>query len=334
MIDPNRHIGACILCSFGIEGHRTNRDQMVFCCPCCGDFAATENFIIFVEEGLDSDERAKLAGVVRERNDGRNRGEPIELSPENYKILLSEAPSSFDVGVKARKLLSAIAKRSKFAGDWVGICDQKNRSLGYAETTAEFIYLCTYIIGQRWCEQAEGSSAVYADPDHPESIWNNQPEEPVLFQLTPAGWEIAQTRPRIESTKAFVAMWFNEEVQSAYDSGIHPAIHDDCGFRPVRIDTEHYNGDVVDQVLAEINESRFVVADLTGHRNGVYFEAGYAMGQGIPVIWTCRDDAGKGTHFDAEHFNQIRWKDPADLRDKLQARIRATIGRGPLAPAE
>jgi hypothetical protein len=58
------------------------------------------------------------------------------------------------------------------------------------------------------------------------------------------------------------------------------------------------------------------------------------MGQGIDVIWTCRDDAGEGTHFDAEHFNQIRWKAPADLREKLQNRIRATIGRGPLATTQ
>jgi nucleoside 2-deoxyribosyltransferase len=127
-------------------------------------------------------------------------------------------------------------------------------------------------------------------------------------------------------------MWFNDEVFDAYKIGIYQAIRNDCGYHAVRIDTEEYNGDVIDRVLAEINESRFVVADLTNHRNGVYFEAGYAMGLEIPVIWTCRADQGAGTHFDAEHFNQIRWTTPVELRDKLQARIRATIGRGPLAP--
>ncbi len=35
---------------------------------------------------------------------------------------------------------------------------------------------------------------------------------------------------------------------------------------------------------------RFMIADFTGHRGGVYFEAGFAHGLGIPVIWTCRED--------------------------------------------
>jgi hypothetical protein len=52
------------------------------------------------------------------------------------------------------------------------------------------------------------------------------------------------------------------------------------------------------------------------------------MGLDIPVIWTCRDDDGKNTHFDAEHFNQIRWKTFDELREKLTNRIRATIGKG------
>ena len=33
-----------------------------------------------------------------------------------------------------------------------------------------------------------------------------------------------------------------------------------------------------------------VVADFTGHRGGVYFEAGFARGLGIPVVWTCHKE--------------------------------------------
>ena len=43
-------------------------------------------------------------------------------------------------------------------------------------------------------------------------------------------------------------------------------------------------------------ECRFVVADVTNHRNGVYFEAGYAMGMGLPVIWMCHKDDMKEAH--------------------------------------
>jgi len=37
-------------------------------------------------------------------------------------------------------------------------------------------------------------------------------------------------------------------------------------------------------------ECRFIVADFTGQRGGVYFEAGYALGLRKPVIWTCKRD--------------------------------------------
>jgi hypothetical protein len=48
------------------------------------------------------------------------------------------------------------------------------------------------------------------------------------------------------------------------------------------------------------------------------------------VIWTARE--GEALHFDVRQFPLIEWKDPADLRKKLRARIRATIASA--QPAE
>ena len=90
-------------------------------------------------------------------------------------------------------------------------------------------------------------------------------------------------------------MWFDASMTDAFTNGLKAALEDDCHYRCRRIDAKEYNGDVVDEIMAEIRESRFVVCDLTGHRNGVYFEAGFAMGLSIPTIWTCRDDDSHGT---------------------------------------
>ncbi|MCY2990641.1 MAG: phage portal protein, partial [Planctomycetota bacterium] len=89
-------------------------------------------------------------------------------------------------------------------------------------------------------------------------------------------------------------------------------------------------GAIVYEIIARIKESRFVVADVTQHRNGVYFEGGYAMGMGLPVIWMCHQDDLQKTHFDTSHLNHIVWSDTAELRKNLANRILATIGRGPL----
>jgi nucleoside 2-deoxyribosyltransferase len=78
-------------------------------------------------------------------------------------------------------------------------------------------------------------------------------------------------------------------------------------------------------IVAEIRKSKFLVADFTGHRGGVYFEAGLMMGLGRPVIFTCRDADLSSAHFDTRQYNHIGWTTPAELREKLKRRIEATI---------
>lgn len=53
-----------------------------------------------------------------------------------------------------------------------------------------------------------------------------------------------------------------------------------------------------DKILAEIRRSGLLVADFTGHRQGVYFEAGFALGLDVPVIWCCREDEIEKAHFE------------------------------------
>jgi nucleoside 2-deoxyribosyltransferase len=86
-----------------------------------------------------------------------------------------------------------------------------------------------------------------------------------------------------------------------------------------------------DEIIAEIRRSAFLIADFTGHRGGVYFEAGYAMGCGLPVIWTCQKDDIEKLHFDILQYNCIDWGEPSELRKRLQKRIEALLGRGPRA---
>src|SRR5215470_16220437 len=54
---------------------------------------------------------------------------------------------------------------------------------------------------------------------------------------------------------------------------------------------------------------RFVVADLSHGSHGAYWEAGFAEGLGLPVIYTCEEDAWKErkTHFDTNHMLTILW---------------------------
>ena len=67
---------------------------------------------------------------------------------------------------------------------------------------------------------------------------------------------------------------------------------------------------------------------------GVYYEAGFARGLGIPVISTCREDERGKLHFDTRQYNHIFWKAPADLADQLHDRVAATaLPKGWTAPS-
>jgi nucleoside 2-deoxyribosyltransferase len=120
-------------------------------------------------------------------------------------------------------------------------------------------------------------------------------------------------------------MWFDPSMTEAYSLGIEPAIEQDCGLRAIRIDRVEHNNQITDEIMAGIRGAQFMVADFTKHRNGVYYEAGFARGLGRDVIYCCREDSFKERHFDTSVINHIVWSDPADLRRKLVNRIQATI---------
>lgn len=157
-----------------------------------------------------------------------------------------------------------------------------------------------------------------------------------VLKLTFKGWSHIEERrsKRVATLQGFVAMWFNPTMSDAYERGFLPAIVD-SGYVPMRIDRKEHVNKIDDEIIAEIRRSRFLVADFTSEsekpRGGVYFEAGFALGINIPVIWTCRSDLVDELHLDIRQFNQIVWTEPSDLYKKLKNRIGAVIGDGPLA---
>ena len=135
------------------------------------------------------------------------------------------------------------------------------------------------------------------------------------------------------SSQAFVAVWFDDSLTHVWRVGIKPGI-EDTGYKVFRTDRKERDNKIDDEIIAEIRCSRFIVADFTyggaSPCGGVYYEAGFAYGLDIPVIFTCRKDALKKIHFDTRQYNYIVWEILEELRDKLAKRIAAVIGDGPL----
>ncbi len=151
-----------------------------------------------------------------------------------------------------------------------------------------------------------------------------------------------RTRDLDLERQGFVAMSFDPGLKHyVFELGIEPAL-EAAGYKAHRIDQKDFTGGVVDELMAEIRKSRFVVADFTackectddqpctGAPGGVYYEAGFAQGLDIPVFLTCRKSCAQAMHFDIDHINRLEWETPEDLRCKLRKRIEAVVGHGPL----
>ena len=101
----------------------------------------------------------------------------------------------------------------------------------------------------------------------------------------------------------------------------------------MRIDRKEYLNKIDDEIIAEIRRSKFLIADFTegdsGTRGSVYFEAGFAQGLSIPVIFSCRKDSFDKIHFDTRQYPHIVWNSPEELKASLFRRISAVLGNGP-----
>lgn len=179
-----------------------------------------------------------------------------------------------------------------------------------------------------------------------------------IVTVTPYGWErISELQKYYEenSNKAFLAMWFDETTvnyRKAVKKGAELA-----GYQLLVVDEAHHNDFIMNKVLNMIDEAKFVISDFTcmpeedhnpkenvkiwgGTRGGVYFEAGYAKGQGKEVIMTCNDSlaSGKRRHFDVDQINTIFWKEKSGkvitsqgevpLYEYMKERIIQSVGKG------
>ena len=123
-------------------------------------------------------------------------------------------------------------------------------------------------------------------------------------------------------------------MNDLFESGIKKGI-EDCGMglEAYRIDQTEHNKNIANEIVFQIKRSKFLVADFTCSdplqkpdiRAGVYYEAGLAHGFGLDVFFCCHKDQFGDIHFDIKQYNFILWKDAADLKKALSARIRAML---------
>ena len=308
--------GKCILCDYDaqIEGLGTLNSQYRYVCPNCGTFLVSDQFKTLYDRLPNN----ILSGYARELfDDGKQAYFTLDSVDAVYDSpAIPQSPVD-----KLDKLLLWYYKQSDIFGKYIKLSEAP--AICYAVNKAELESLYGLVIDKYLLRFAKGGN-----------LFNGNQSVYLSFQGHQQCKELLTNKRR--TTNAFVAMWFSDEVSGAYSAAIAPAI-EECGFRPVRVDNVEHNNDITDEIIAGIKDSRFIVADMTGYRGGVYYEAGFARGLEIPVIFTCRKDWFNGEkdsdgktikekiHFDINHQNIIVWETEDYLKKRIVDRIRATI---------
>ena len=299
-------INVCAICDWPADGVKMQNsgvaDGLAIDCPRCGSYELIGSEAITMSFEWASDFRNALSCAARQASVS---GQPIRIIGNNAADL-ARSHMNTRVLENQERLLRVVANVAKRPNQAAVFWPAKDFTLIDCYNADEFAWHINVLIEQGFLTRSGSAS--------------------IDLRLTVAGWKRVQPFPQSGGIpgQCFVAMWFSTETHAAYQEGIEPAIAK-AGCKAVRIDQKEHNNEIPDEIIAEIRNAEFMVADFTGQRAGVYYEAGFATGLGRKVIWSCRKDQIDKIHFDTNHKNHIAWENPEDLRNRLYTRIRATI---------
>lgn len=285
----------CIFCGWEVKGV-----EEIINCPNCGIYEITREANEDLPHELERNLKSKkhlISGYIRETNE---LGLKLDLiTRNNIEQLYNNSFIPNNPKEKLDKIMRYLYRRTSYFGEGIEL-DINMCAISYAVNREEFYSLIQLLIQMDYIDEC--------------------------LYLKVKGYERMQELENKNeySKQAFVAMWFNPELDTIFSDFISKAI-EETGFKPLRIDGKEHVNKICDEIIAEIKKSRFIIADFTGQRGGVYYEAGFAHGLGIPVIWTCRKDAASDLHFDIRQYNCIIWETGEELYQRLKSRIEAVI---------
>ncbi len=281
-------------------------------CARCGTYTIDRKLFL---KGFNESTGIRLSGLIAEHTDG-NPQTPLLLTPDTITDTLAAVSAPRRPSDYFDLVLVHLASLCKYPGQSTG-----QRQLARLAARA-FLPQRAY---RSLLEQLQA-----------QGLLSIRSSDLLRFEvsLNPNGWQRVDdsvVRGQRQRRRAFVAMWFDRSMTPVYKDGIQPALLAAGFIPPFRVDDpEHdaaidsptYRPKIDDRILAEIRIAKFLVADVTEPRISVYFEAGFAEGLGIPVIWCCKKGREADMAFDTRQNTHILWDSAEDLRDQLLAKIR------------
>lgn len=331
----------CPLCHEQMKFPTTYYGEQLCSCPNCGEYIYNSTYVLLLWHESYKDKKNKLIHFLLHNNaNGRVKfigtNEAYEKFLENkpdksiqlvdFDTVENWYPKTFTE--KIDNILLYLGCKSKYMGESVIINLDELSSLflmatelGTKEWNKEFLFTFNYLIRNEMII----SSITTEQLSH--VLPNLGMNKKLGLTLSAKAWERIYELQKTQSNNknVFVAMKFGketEELREKLKEGIREA-----GYEPIIMDEVEHNHQIVPEMLYQIKNSKFIIAELSHHNNGAYYEAGYALGLGKEVLHICKkSELTSGLHFDVAQVNTIVYDDIEELPAKIVKRIKATIG--------
>jgi len=313
----------CKICKSGKIKSKINpeNDSSFVSCPNCGHYIISETAL---ECDLNQPQELLniFSGYILNHSSKKNRFQILSKTFEDMPTLIEPYNNLSGID-KSNLIINYLAENSKQMGDTLQINLIHSFSRFYCRGLPEFVTILGYLYNKKYIHYSGELSVQQL-----QSVANMNNDYLADISLSFEGWNKYEEllRPNQDKKQVFIAMNFDKEYDTLYEKAIAPACSS-CGYIPYRIDKTEHNEKICNKIIAEIKKSRFLIADFTGQKQGVYYEAGFAEGIGLDVIRCCKKEEidNNDLHFDTRQYNHIPWETIDELKNKLIDRIQATI---------
>lgn len=302
----------CPICELLLNdmGNAGNRDATRFDCPNCGRFEISRTALVTLQRPLSHNERARaVVSHAIQRMQRANEWPQLstytldQILTKNYLPTAAEQGENLLVWLGERTTPGvALDQRSHYMQAVLG-----------SMTHLEVGFIVQAMVAKGYIVKGLEFEGVFS------------------LSLSFDGWEVFQTLVRESSAgpRIFMAMAYaNTSLADIVEQHFKSAA-EQAGFTLHRLDDNPEAGLMDARMRVEIRRASCLVADLSDHNPGAYWEAGFAEGIGKPVIYTCEKSVfeTEKSHFDTNHHHTILWEReaPEKAAQQLKATIRATL---------
>lgn len=279
-------------------------------CKTCGKYK-----IIPINTRLHADPRYEeyrenaflISGFIRYEN-MIDKIPTIDVNPEELEQLLNHLYKYKDLENRITSFITLIKDYTEYYGHEFELSSRDDYPLSYAKNEDEFYNIIN-----------ECSPYI----EIPLTSFEGDGHFSCKLKLTREGFQYLKEKNPL-SKQVFIAMQLNKKAVP-YPVNIYHMIEtkvrEETGFNLFWMmkSEDMYEEPINDKIIAEIRRSRLVIADVTHLNPNVMYEAGYAKGFGLDVLYTCEKSkfaeyrASRSIPFDTGQYNHHEWEEGKEI---------------------